>query len=500
VRPARWRRWPLWWLLAVAALVSLRLRHLDGPIDEPHAWRQMDTAHYIRVFVEEHFDLLRPSVCWMGPHRTLVLECPLPEALAAALLRAAGWRRLDVGALALVRMTTLLAFVGATWAFWRSACLLFGPRRARWAALLYLAAPLGQFYSRAVHIDALALLGAHGLLLAWVQAIVTRRRTPLLVGALAGVLVALVKAPYALPLLPPLLLCAWRRRALPFLGRHVGLLALPALALAAWQWHVTAVNAAAPDWRVIPDYHRFVDMWTWYFGTWRQRVDPSTWLVLLQRLRGDLLGPMTVSLLMLGGLTWPWQRRRALLVAFGLGVATYTLVFFNLNVVHDYYQLPWLALAALLAAGPLVACERFVAAWVSRRRWAWLPGLLLCALLAWHDTRWADRRFYTLPRVPLAAGALIDAHTPPGALVVAAWESVDARCPLLLYPARRYGFSLRSEFLTPVLLGQLERLGATRLALVARRPPREELGAFLASRRLRVFALPDGWQLFLFDL
>lgn len=479
------------------ALLGLRLPHLTGPIDAPHAWRQMDTAHYIRGFVEERFDVLRPSVCWMGPHRTLVLECPLPEALAAALLRVAGWSRVDDAALVLVRVTTLLAFAGAAWAFWRSACLLFGPRRARWATLLYLAAPLAQFYSRAVHIDAAALLCAHLMLLAWIQACITRRRALLAGGTLAGVLVALIKAPYALPLLPPLLLVARRRGALAFLARHGWLVGLPALAFAAWQWHATSVNAAAPDWRVIPDYHRFVGMSTWYFGTWHQRLDPGTWLLLLQRLRYEVLGPSAVLLLALGVLTWSSQRRRALLTAFGLGAAGYTLLFFNLNVVHDYYQLPWLAPAALLAAGPLVACERWAA---TRLRWAWLPGLALCALVTLRDTRWTERHFYALPRVPLAAGALVDAHTPSDALVIAAWDSVDARCPLLLYPARRYGFSVRSEFLTPVLIGHLERLGATQLALLARSPPKDPLGAFLASRRLRVFALPDGWQLFLFDL
>lgn len=499
----RWRRWrapPVWWLLALAALLSLRLGHLTGPIDEPHAWRQMDTAHYVRAFLEERLDLLRPAVCWMGPHRTLVLECALPEALAALVLRALGWQRLDDAALVPVRLLTLAAFVGAAWALWRSLRLLCGPRQARWAMLVYLAAPLGQFYSRAVHIDAAALLGAHLLLLTWTQACLTRRRSPLVAGALAGVLAALIKAPYLLPVLPPVLLVASRRRAWRFLWRHTLVVASPALALALWQWHVTSVNAAAPDWRVIPDYHRFVNMGTWYFGTWHQRLDITTWLLLLRRLRFEVAGPTALALLIAGVLAWPWQRRRTVAAAFVAGALVYTALFFNLNVVHDYYQLPWLAAAALLAAAPLAALERRVAATRLDRRWAWGPSLLLFALVCARDTRWSERHFYTLPRVPLAVGALVEAHTPKGALVVAVWDSVDARCPLLLYPARRYGFSVRREFLTPVLLGHLERLGASRLALVAHAAPEDELGAFLATRRVRVFALPEGWHLFLYDL
>src|SRR5437773_2375836 len=78
---ARSRAWHLPAILVGAAL--LRLAHMGGPIDEPNAWRQADTAQYARAFFEDGIDLLRPSVCWLGPHRTLALEFPLPEAITA---------------------------------------------------------------------------------------------------------------------------------------------------------------------------------------------------------------------------------------------------------------------------------------------------------------------------------------------------------------------------------------------------------------------------------
>ena len=70
------------WLL-LALLVGMRFMHLSEAIEEPHSWRQCDTAQYIRSFQEEGIDLLRPSVCWMGNHKTVILEFPLPEAVVA---------------------------------------------------------------------------------------------------------------------------------------------------------------------------------------------------------------------------------------------------------------------------------------------------------------------------------------------------------------------------------------------------------------------------------
>jgi len=66
-------------VLTAAFLVLLilpRIQHLIGPIDDPHSWRQCDTAQYAYAFYQNGTDLLRPSVCWMGNHKTVILEFP----------------------------------------------------------------------------------------------------------------------------------------------------------------------------------------------------------------------------------------------------------------------------------------------------------------------------------------------------------------------------------------------------------------------------------------
>jgi hypothetical protein len=66
------------WLAAAVFLLALRIPHLSGPLDDPHSWRQCDTVGYSLAFARHGIDLLHPSVVWLGAHRTLILEFPLP--------------------------------------------------------------------------------------------------------------------------------------------------------------------------------------------------------------------------------------------------------------------------------------------------------------------------------------------------------------------------------------------------------------------------------------
>ena len=389
------QRPPAWFALGVLALLAVRAFHLGPQVDGPNVWRQMDTAQYVRSFVEDGIDLLRPSVCWMGSHRTVVLECPWPEALAALAQRGASPQDLRPS-----RLVFLAFFLLAWLGFHAAARSLVGLDAARLASLLYLASPLAQFYSRALHVDFAALAGAHGMLALWLSGLARGSPRRLLAGSLLGVLGALVKAPYLLPpllaLLPALL--APQRRGLAL--RSAPLLLLPALCFAGWRAHAEAINAAVPDWSFLPDYHPMTGMSTWYLGTLAQRLDPHAWAVLLRdRLLPELLGPLSLPLAGLGlGLLRGSPGRAALLLWSG-GAALHVLLFFNLNVVHDYYQLPLLAPLALLAALPLQRARDTLPA-----RLRALP-LLVLAGLAIAAVAWAERHGYQRQPGFEAAGA-----------------------------------------------------------------------------------------------
>ena len=479
-------------LAAALLLALLPLRHFGGEIDGPHAWRQMDTARTIRGFAERGVDLLRPEVSWMGTWRVVVLECPLPQAAAALAQRALGTESLRV-ARAVFYASFLLAAAAAHAAFRRAT----DEETARFSTLLLLASPLAQHYARALVVDLFAIgLGLAAFALA-ADALARGRAGGLFLAALAATPAALVKAPVLLPLLPPLLVLAAAPRARRLFVPGVLCALLPAAAFALWRLHAEATNGAAPDWSFIPDFHRMTNMGRWYFGSLAQRLDPVAWKTLAGRAAREALGPAGALLLAAGAVLLPRRDDLRAVSAWLAGAALYVLVFWNLNVVHDYYQLAVLPAAALLAAGPL----RLLAARLAPRgpRAAATP-LALLVLLAGIATWWADRRLYSVPAVGRAFGEAVRAATPEGALVVAVKDDVDARCPLLLEPSRRDGWSVREEFLSPAIVGRLRRLGATHLAWAHRGEPELTSIGPLAAFPHRTLPLPSGYTLSLWEL
>ncbi|MBM4047878.1 MAG: hypothetical protein FJ279_22485, partial [Planctomycetes bacterium] len=181
-----------------ALLLGPRLGHLSGPIDDPHSWRQCDTANYAWAFYKEGIDLFRPSVCWMGAHKTVILEFPLHEAVVAVAYRLLGYDLLYA------RLVTLAFFAGAAVYLFLLVRFLFDRLVAVWATAIYLVLPLGIFYSRAVHIDFCAVGLAHAMLYYWTRGYAENKPPLLAAGTACGVLAFLVKAPYAFYLLLPL--------------------------------------------------------------------------------------------------------------------------------------------------------------------------------------------------------------------------------------------------------------------------------------------------------
>ena len=168
--------------LLVAVLIGQRLAHFGPFLDEPHSWRQCDTANFAWAFYDKGISLLKPSVCWMGNHPHVIFEFPLPEAITALLYNIFGPR------LAYARATTLMFFLGATGFLAAIVARLSSPRLALLTALVYLALPLALFYSRAVHMDFSAVCFAHAMVYYFLRGYDERNLGWWLVGSLAGCL------------------------------------------------------------------------------------------------------------------------------------------------------------------------------------------------------------------------------------------------------------------------------------------------------------------------
>jgi len=223
------------------------------------------------------------------------------------------------------------------------------------ATLAWLAFPLGQFYSRAAHVDFAATAGAHALLYHGTRTARGGGWGHAAGAAAAGVLAALIKAPYLIPLLGPLALVALSASAPAALAGLAVALGITAVAFKLWRRHVDATNAQAPDWFFLPGYYKEVNPLWWYFGDWHQRFQRYAWWKIVHRLLNEVFTPPGVLL----AFAAPLAAVRATVLRFGLrtitaawcaGTLVYVLVFFPLNVIHNYYQIPFLAPAALLLA------------------------------------------------------------------------------------------------------------------------------------------------------
>ncbi len=478
--------WLFWCLVVV--LCGQRLLHFGAAVDEPHMWRQCDTAQYAWAFYSDGIDLFHPAVCWLGDHRTTILEMPLPEAVVAVAYHLVGPHHQVARA---VFFAAFLVAAALLHALVRELLpgLEHGGDVARVSVVLFLAMPLGLFYSRALVVDFFVLALAEGMALCLIRGARRASRRWLWAGCVLAALALPVKAPVVLALAVPtavaVVVAALSSRPL---RRQLPVLVLPLVVFALWQRHVEVVNRAAPDWSFIPDYHQMVDMWGWYFGSWQQRLRLDAWLTVVGRWWHTVVGPV-VALPALLGVGLAATRGGRLLLAW-LGGALLTLVvFFNLNVHHDYYQIPWL--------GPVAAVAAVGVVWLGRagqRRGVpaqVVVGLVLVGAVV-SGVRQAEASYYSVRWDLVTAGEIIARETPPSSLLVASAGSSDCRNPTLLYSARRYGWSLPERSLTPALLARLRDLGATHLAVVSAGPLADDTAGVVHHRHWRSFPLGHG--------
>ncbi|HTM56961.1 MAG TPA: glycosyltransferase family 39 protein [Candidatus Udaeobacter sp.] len=447
---------------AALALLALRLPHLKGPLTDPHSWRQDDTVHFALDFYRRGLDLLHPHVTWLGAHQTIVLNFPFSEAITALLYRAFGpdpmWDRL----VALSLFIVSAAYVRGI------ARRLAGERVSVLATLAYLAFPLGQYFSRVPHIEFSVLAFVDGTLYHSIRACSERRMSHTLAAIACATIAALVKAPYLGTLAVPLLLVFL---AAPTIANAMRLAAIGGVSGAAfilWRHHVDTVNATVPDWYFLPDFYKEVNpMWR-YTGTLAEREQLGNWVKIAKRLVYELATPVGLVLglpSVLGGRHDPTRPPAATpppgarAVAFGwlLGCLALVVVFFRLSLMHNYYQLPFLApVALLIGLGADALWQR-----LPSFRSIPLAAILFTIFLA--IAAWTPRMlgYDHVDWLRIEAGRAIAAHVPATDLVVAGdFNTLPPTDPRLLCPADRNGWPMRVAEITPDRIAKLRPYGA----------------------------------------
>ncbi len=408
------RAW-LWALLAIALLgLALRLYHIHDPILDHPGWRQGDGAAIARNFALLQDNIFYPQTDYDGPPPNYVeLELQIAPYVAAQLYRAFGvhevFVRLVVVAFS-VATIVLLYFFGAE---------LRSRRAGLIAALLYAIAPGAVYYGRTLTPDTLMLFFSTGTLLFWWRWAKSRHAPDFWLAVAFGIFAWLAKPP-ALMLLVPLLAISFAR--------------LRWRAFADWSPYAFVALTLTPFFLYFAHLHQIAE-WHWFTGITQKHVLPALaaefsspgalltgvqgTFALLRMLAETVLGPPLFTLALVGSLLQPRDDdarvRGWFFAAWALVLCAYAFVVVNVERV-DYYLLPWLPPAVLVAALAIDAVwERWLA---ESLRPAACAALAAAVFVAAYVNMLEIHPYYTWSRPVYRAAAELNQVLAPDTLVV----------------------------------------------------------------------------------
>tara|TARA_Y100000782_G_C10182554_1_gene264692 strand:- start:1724 stop:3199 length:1476 start_codon:yes stop_codon:yes gene_type:complete len=481
-------KWVFYCLLTLG--IVLRFLHFGEAIDDPHGWRQSETANYIYDFANNGIDILHPSVCWLGNHKTLLLEFPLPEAMVAVLYQWFGeshiWGRLIF----------YLFFLGSLYYFYRLIALISNQFIAQTASLVYLFMPLSLFYSRALQVDFAALFFCNMMAVHFIQNMRVGNKTHLVLGILAAALAFLIKVPYAFAYSVVLIAIILQEKRYSFVFSNWYWLAIPPALFVLWQWYSYQTNAAAPDWEYIIGYRKFTDNSAWYYGDLNQRLDINNWIILRDRIYYEIIGISGLFLFVIG-LIRAIIQRQYILIVWLLATVVYVLIFFNLNRIHNYYQIPFIPILAVLIAVGIDAIRSLLSKINSS-----IIATAFILLFGYEAFLYAEKNYYIIQHNFVEVGQHVQARTEAKELVIFNYFDLDSKCPLFLYQARRNGWQLLSWGLTPNHISRLKNEeGAAYFACIRNQPWEGEVGEYLSQFKMEKIDLQySDHYLYFYDL
>ena len=467
--------------LVLILLLGLGLRslHFTAPLADAHRWRQTDNATVAFNLAFDRFNIFQPQVNWGGPGDAAVeMEFPVLPAIVAVLYRLFGdsdlWGR-----------ATVIAFsLGTIVLIYCIARRLFGEPEARGAAFLFAISPAAVFFGRAFIVDTPTVFLSAAAILAFLKYVDDGNRRAAAIGVVCLALAWMAKLP-ALLTLGPVAYIGLRSRGFGVFRDpwFVGGIAFALVMTAAWYWHANNIylrtGLTVGIWRGAGTYPPALEHLTGPTSTF------TGWST-LEMLSGrefydDLLARFWKlhltpigAVLSVAGMVLAIGRARADIAFVWLAAAlSFVIVVGQGNLNHEYHQLPVLPPLALffgIAAAPVFG-ERvwrpMIASTFKRRAVVTVAASAVVglALLGFRDSN-IIRDFFRpdrLDTLPVEVGAAVEEITPPNAsfVVVEHIETVNAaNSPMLLYHARRRGWTFDLESLTPAVVQELTERGA----------------------------------------
>lgn len=466
---------PDWVLLLILAFGAwFRLHYIEVPMADAHGWRQIFNADVARNFTEQSLNIFYPRVNWGGAGDSVVsMEFPLLQWIAALLFREFGEHDIICRLVAMVfSMATIAGIYGLANTVWDRTV-------ARGAAFLLAVSPSMIFFGRAFISDTpmvcFSVFGVWG----FVKYLLKDHRGAVAWGAVAAALACMTKLP-AVVLFAPIVWMSWQTRGFALLRDRVLLAGLATVFLltAAWYYHADVlfhrtglgvaifhgVGGYSPDVMEGSGTVTLVSSW----NTMHQLRDPEFYRTLLERFWKLHFTPVgSIVILFSAFVLWRMPNRR-FVDAWFLGALTFILVAAEGNRWHEFYQLPILLPAALyfgLGARPMFdvgLLSRLAPFGIGVAASTALLGMV--ALRSFESSRVVPELFRpnNLRVHPINVGTRLQRLTPPGALLITTeYAKFGGNSPVLLYYARRQGWSFDAGSITPAVIERLRtRYGA----------------------------------------
>jgi hypothetical protein len=443
--PFSWSRQHERALRAVIAVYGISLgMTASGPVRGLHIFRQTQTAFGARWFAHNGIDLFFPRVPVFGPRAWVVFEMPWYQAISALLIRI-GLAETTALHLSSIAFTCLTAYFVA--AITRKVA---GPGSALLAALVYLVSPFTIVWGHTTMIESFATAMTLGWILLSIRAINSESLKPLWILAAnsIGCVATTTKLTTAFPWLIVLLVMT-RKFRLPDFRR------IPAVTF--------APIVSGLVWTLWADHLKSADVFTlkltsgatrqFIIGGISERLDLINWLVVGSR-SFLITGAVGALLIPFGILESKAKKRLPEFLSICAVIPAALFSFFNLFLVHDYYQSAISpAFAILVASG--AGCLFSIKGRIKRNSVAGsLVMLQLSAFSTFGSFAYVSRGFST---AEANSGAeLLKVSLPTEQILVTG----DDWNPRTLYFGRREGFMISNSDDTKTVLTHLKSIGS----------------------------------------
>jgi 4-amino-4-deoxy-L-arabinose transferase-like glycosyltransferase len=454
----------LWTTLALG--FAFRWYRIGIPYVDAHSWRQVTNADIARLWTQLPINPLFPQVSWGGPDGYAGLEFPLLHVITALV-----WRVVGVSDVA-GRLVAVAFSLASIWLIYLLGRRLFNVAVGRGAAFLLAFSPSFVYFGRTLLSDVPMITFSIAAVLGYAAYFQTNRHRDAVLGTICLALAGLVKVP-AILILGPIIWLGWlaRRWRLLYDAEFAIGLIIAFGAIAAWYLHVdriyldTGLTQAIfrPSSRYTGEIAAYSGVFTTvsHWTTWGDPENRAFLLDIVGRFLHMHLTPLGAVGVALGFVRFQTPRRTVLDV-WVLAAASLVAVSLVGQYYHEFHQLPFhppLALFFGLGMQPLFAWERWPLALERRRIAGALAATMFVVLSGTAIWSFMESSVFLLYRPNTLNTSLIDAGraiaeaTPDGSLlVVVEYDRAGSNSPMLLYYARRRGWSFDALAIRPTVV------------------------------------------------